>query len=299
MWWLRTAGIEETTRNGLALVSPEPVMTIYERPWERVLFDAERNCNPFFHLAEAVWMLAGRNDVKFLSNYNKQMAAYSDDSHTLRGAYGFRWARYFEIDQINTTISILKDNPTSRQAVIAMWDPTGDLGARSKDIPCNTHIYFRNHNGKLEMTVMCRSNDMVWGGYGANAVHFSFLHEYISRAVGLYQGRMYQFSNNAHIYQQHWPLMRKTGSEVLPYPAPVIPLVDLYETTDEFRSDCVSITKSSYIRSNLRTHFAREVLHPMLAREGIADMPTCDWKMAAQAWLERKAATTGEHDERK
>ena len=39
---------------------PGPVYTIYERPEERVLFDAVRDANPFFHLIESLWILGGR-----------------------------------------------------------------------------------------------------------------------------------------------------------------------------------------------------------------------------------------------
>ena len=51
-------GVEEPSRNGLVLVMPTPVTTVYQRPQERVVFSPERNANPFFHLMESLWMLA-------------------------------------------------------------------------------------------------------------------------------------------------------------------------------------------------------------------------------------------------
>jgi len=50
------------------------------------------------------------------------------------------------------------------------------------------------------MVVFNRSNDMVWGCYGANAVHFSFLHEFIGRSTGLPLGTYTQVSVNLHAY---------------------------------------------------------------------------------------------------
>jgi hypothetical protein len=50
------------------------------------------------------------------------------------------------------------------------------------------------------MTVCCRSNDIIWGAYGANAVHFSFLLEFIASATGIPMGVYRQFSNNFHLY---------------------------------------------------------------------------------------------------
>ena len=40
-------------------------------------------------------------------------------------------------------------------------------------------------NGRLQMTVHCRSNDIIWGTYGANAVHFSILQEYVAARIGV------------------------------------------------------------------------------------------------------------------
>ena len=38
LWKLKVVGVQEDTRNGLVIAFPEPVVTTYERPQERVLF---------------------------------------------------------------------------------------------------------------------------------------------------------------------------------------------------------------------------------------------------------------------
>ncbi len=50
------------------------------------------------------------------------------------------------------------------------------------------------------MTVTCRSNDILWGAHGANAVHFSILLEYMAAKCGLAVGEMFQYSWNYHLY---------------------------------------------------------------------------------------------------
>src|SRR4051812_36564006 len=77
--------------SGVYLSIDEPVILTYEKPLERVLFNAARDANPFLHLYEALYMLAGRNDVAPLAYYAKQMRQYSDDGVTLNGSYGYRW----------------------------------------------------------------------------------------------------------------------------------------------------------------------------------------------------------------
>lgn len=196
-------GAYEPSRNGRVLVSRTPVTTITHRPRERVLFSALRDANPFFHVMEAVWMLCGRDDVALPAKYAKQLELYSDDGNTLNGAYGARWRSHFGFDQLEDIIRELQENPSSRRCVLSMWDGNEDLQSAangSKDVPCNTHIYFRVAPHGLDMTVCCRSNDAVWGAHGANVVHFSFLLEYVANCIGVRVGRMYQVSNNYHIY---------------------------------------------------------------------------------------------------
>lgn len=203
--WLKVSGLRTDSRNGAVIRSPEPVCTVYENPCERVLFLQKRDANPFFHFLESIWMLAGRNDVQFPASFAKQIEAYSDDGKTLNGAYGYRWRHHFGYDQLPAIIDELRVNPDSRRCVLQMWDgsKSTDLYAAmhgSKDVPCNISVFFEIQAGKLNMTVTNRSNDAIWGAYGANAVHFSVLMEYMAASIGVEVGKYYQISNNFHVY---------------------------------------------------------------------------------------------------
>ena len=50
--------------------------TIIKNPYRRVVGGYNRNINPFFLLAEAMWIFTGRKDVKFLSMFNKNMEKF-------------------------------------------------------------------------------------------------------------------------------------------------------------------------------------------------------------------------------
>ena len=200
---LCSRGIPTASRNGEVIVHPLPVTTVFMKPQERVIFWPERDANPFFHLFEALWMLAGRKDVHFPGNFAKNMYKYSDDGLNLHGAYGHRWRKHFNFDQIEWAVKRLKADPWDRRVVIQMWDANvdpqrADLGG--KDVTCNTQIYVWNSNGRLNITVTCRSNDIIWGLYGSNAVHFSMLQEYMASKLGLEMGIYYHISNNFHAY---------------------------------------------------------------------------------------------------
>jgi thymidylate synthase len=201
----------QSSRNGDTWEAIEPVVTVYERPMERVLFNQERDANPFFHFFESLWMLAGRRDTKFVVELVKRMADYSDNGRDMQGAYGWRWRRAWGYDQLAILTDLLRSKPDTRRAVLQMWDPDRDVmgqdfgnsevgGLNSKDIPCNTCAYFKIRNGKLNLTVCCRSNDAIFGAYGANAVHMSFLLEYMAACVGVSTGVYRQVSDSLHLY---------------------------------------------------------------------------------------------------
>src|SRR5215469_1039129 len=169
---LYEVGQPRFSRAGEVLVSPYPVMVVYERPTERVLLWPERDANPFFHLFESLWMLAGRNDAAFLDrfihDFGKRFALSDGNIH---GAYGWRWRDAFGQDQIKALIEYLKQYQDGRRAVLQMWDSGLDLDSREilPDVPCNTQAYFsislgeRDRPNRLNMTVTCRSGDIIWG----------------------------------------------------------------------------------------------------------------------------------------
>jgi hypothetical protein len=211
------------SRAGRVMVSHTPVITCYANPCERVLFSPMRDANPFFHFMESLWMLAGRDDVAYPVLFNSTFGQFSDDGERFWGAYGFRWRKWFGYDQLNLIIEELKRDPTSRRCVLSMWSPgyivfpdsdttvnmvqpdlMQALGG-GKDVPCNTNVFFRVVDDSLDMMVNCRSNDVFWGAYGANAVHFSFLLEYLASAIGCKVGRYWQNSFNFHAYVDKFP----------------------------------------------------------------------------------------------
>lgn len=226
---LEQHGQPMASRNGPVVVAPWPVMTVTARPTERVIFAPWRDANPFFYLVETVWMLAGRDDTAFLTPYVMRFAQYGEGSTgRMHGAYGARWRSALGLDQLNSVVHRLQRDPGDRQCVLQMWDATmitanvGDYGTVTEyrghedltgawmDRPCNTHAYLRvrnmqdsdvrGHAQYMDLTVCCRSNDMLWGAHGSNAVHFSYLLEYLAGRLGVGVGTMYQLSNNYHLY---------------------------------------------------------------------------------------------------
>lgn len=207
---LRAEGQRGESRAGEVLTLPSPVITVVHRPTERVLFDKNRRANPFFHFFESLRMLAGRRDYTWLDRFVADFSArFGESDGNGHGAYGHRWRHHFGYDQLDNVVSKLQRDPSDRRVVIQMWDGAyntmygigaNDLRGDKHDIPCNTHIYPRIVDGALDLTVCCRSNDIIWGMMGANVVHFSFLLEHLANQIGVAVGKLYQLANNCHAY---------------------------------------------------------------------------------------------------
>ena len=321
--YLREHGVAEDSRNGKVLVAPGPVVTTYQHPKERVLFSPVRDANPWLHVMESLWMLAGRNDVGFLTYFTKRFAEYSDDGATLHGAYGFRWLEHFGFSQLDAVIHELTVNPQSRRAVLAMWDPEvdtamygigGATGRTGKDYPCNTHIYFDLRGGGLNMTVCCRSNDLWWGAHGANAVHFSFLLEYMAARLNAPVGLYRQFSNNYHLYDWAVPhdKIYSTAIDIVanqgyrePYGSTrlyggTVPLMTTNERT--WREDLETFLEDPDGDQKYTEPFFETVAAPMFVawrqrkdkdgdgRVAAAHIAAPDWRRACLEWIDRREA---------
>jgi hypothetical protein len=305
---LQSVAKHSGSRDGNVIMFEDPVCVTYKEPRERVLFNSVRDCNPFFHLYEALWMLAGYNDVRSVSYYNSEMARFSDDGASFHAAYGHRWRNHFDKDQIKEAILHLAYNRESRRVVIAMWDPEADGTdgtSTGKDYPCNTHIYLKVIAGKLRMTVCNRSNDLVWGMLGANMVHMSMLHEYLACCLDLPMGHYVQFTDNLHAYTDRWTpdkwLAAPIGTHYTRMALGPL-LVRNRLTFDREVKEFVQAhkdTPASYYA--WQEPFLRQVAQPMCAafhhhkaRDYEAALGTIDqvqaedWRFAGRQWIEKR-----------
>lgn len=329
-------GVFRDSRAGSVKELSQPTTILWPNETPFISTDPIRDANPFFALFESVWMLQGRNDLAFLLHFNSTFGQFSDDGKEVRGsAYGKRWRSWFKldetppatIDQFPKLIKELADNPLTRRAVLLMWDAQ-DLNLDSKDVPCNTQIYFLVRNGRLDMTVTNRSNDAIYGLFGSNVVHFHILHSYITmllhaelRArkseVVIPKGDYYQITNNLHAYVDN-PVFQRLHEDINgrinrpgdyePCPRSLIHggAPSMFEDPESLHRDFEylcdnynTITDSGWMDSA----FGRETLEPMIrawnlhkvrkdtqaARDSLAAYSS-GWAQAGTAWLDRRLA---------
>jgi len=184
-------------------------------PYQRCVGGYNRNINIFFLLAEALWIWAGRRDVKFLQIFNSNMGEFSDDGVHFHAPYGWRLRNYgvdsmtafndsnkhsmIGLDQISYAISMLEKNSQDRRVVLGIWNAELDLNKQSKDLPCNDLLMLKVRNGKLHSTIANRSNDLDWG-LATNIFQFSFITEIIANTLGVKLGTQTHNSQSLHLY---------------------------------------------------------------------------------------------------
>lgn len=180
-----------------------------DSPWERVLAIPGRNNNIFAQIAETIWVLSGRDDLEFLSNYLPRAYDFSDDGVTWRAAYGPRLRSWGgSVDQIRMAVNRLIEDPFTKRSIISIYDPGADF-VTTKDVPCNNWLQFIQRDGFLHLHVTVRANDAVWGFSGINFFEWSVLHEIVARTLGWKQGRISWFVGTFHVYERHYSLAKR------------------------------------------------------------------------------------------
>jgi thymidylate synthase len=111
------------------------------------------------------------------------------------------------INQIDNVVKLLRRKPTSRQAVVQLFNAE-DLLKDFSDIPCTCTMQFLVRKGSLHMVVHMRSND-AFLGLPHDVFAFTFIQELISRSLGLRLGTYKHMVGSLHVYDADKMKVRK------------------------------------------------------------------------------------------
>lgn len=103
------------------------------------------------------------------------------------------------VDQVARVRALLARSPNTRRAQMITWEPYVDLGAG--DPPCLQLIQFLLRQGRLNMKVVFRSNDMLMAA-GCNMYALIRFQEQMAADLGVEVGWYEHTSNSAHIYHK-------------------------------------------------------------------------------------------------
>lgn len=185
-----------------------PAYFEFYQPNNQLLLLRNRKFNPYFAVVESAWILSGRDDLRCLKSIINSYDKFSDDKVTLNGAYGYRMRNAFGIDQLNALINLLIDSPLTRRAVITLFTPSDLLNNKSMDIPCNTTLFFKIRNGRLDLTVINRSNDLFLG-IPYNVFAFNVIQHFVAEKIQIEVGLQRHFTDSLHLYQDDVETVKK------------------------------------------------------------------------------------------
>jgi hypothetical protein len=84
-------------------------------------------------LGEFLWYLSKDNQLEFIRPYIPAYADDSEDDLTVHGGYGLRIFNQRGHDQLDNIINQLRQSPTSRRAVVQIFDAE-DIAKRYKEV---------------------------------------------------------------------------------------------------------------------------------------------------------------------
>jgi thymidylate synthase len=155
----------------------------------------------FSCLGELLWYLAGSERLDFITYYLSRYTESSDDGISVHGAYGPRLlAMRQNVNQIKSVIELLGKKPSSRQAVIQLFNAE-DILEVHKDVPCTCVLQFLARDGKTHLVTYMRSND-AFLGLPHDTFAFTFIQELVARTTGTEVGTYKHFAGSLHLYDR-------------------------------------------------------------------------------------------------
>lgn len=227
----------ECTVRGLNTIEILNGSILVRDPLDRVIPDRGRKMNPAFAIAEWYAMMFGVTDIQFYMKFIADYDKFSSDGKTLDGAYASRihYRNYNMLmrNQIQGIINDLVHDPTSRRAVISIYEPDDLFGGGGKNTPCTLDLQFLIREGKLHLIVYMRSSDVV-KGVTYDLFAFTMIQEYIARALDLEPGYYFHNAGSLHFYTDDMKVYNRLTGKRWPMKMPPMPKLD-QDDLHEFR----------------------------------------------------------------
>lgn len=170
-----------------------------ENPMDNEITTSWRKFSLSYAKKEWEWYLSGWPYVTEIKKYAKIWDKMHGGDDRVNSNYGYQWIRN---GQLAKCIDQLKDNPNSRQAWISIYDGK-EKDDYKYDTPCTMCVGFDIKNGKLDMTVIMRSNDLIYG-FANDQYCFSRLQQMVADHLQLPVGTYTHFAHDLHIYERHY-----------------------------------------------------------------------------------------------
>jgi thymidylate synthase len=193
-----------TAQNNTLMISDaafyieDPLNNHINTPW--------RNWKPSYAELEWQWYMSGNPNAEEISQTASIWKSMMDENGNVNSNYGYQWQRNNQLERV---IDMLIADPTTRRASISLYDGK-EMHLYEKDTICTYAINFHVSDETLNMQVLMRSNDLVYG-FCNDQYCFSKLHEYVANETGYNVGTYFHYAANMHIYERHFDLKKKNS----------------------------------------------------------------------------------------
>jgi thymidylate synthase len=158
----------------------------------------ESRGKPFSCIGELCWYFNGTDETSVIVHYLTHYKKANEGGHIF-GAYGPRlFKRWKSVKQFENIIKLLREKPTSRRAVLQLFD-SADLAQEHEDVPCTCTLQLLVRNGKLDLIVYMRSNDVI-KGLTHDIFCFTMLQEIAARRLSVELGTYKHCVGSLHLY---------------------------------------------------------------------------------------------------
>lgn len=206
--YLRTVlekGTEKTDRTGTGTLSIFGHQMRFNLQEGFPLVTTKR-CHIRSIIHELLWFLKGDTNITYLKE-NKVTIwdEWADEQGNLGPVYGHQWCSWptadgRHIDQIQTVMNQLKQDPDSRRIIVSAWN-VGELDKMAL-APCHAFFQFYVADNKLSCQLYQRSADSFLG-VPFNIASYALLVHMIAQQCDLEVGDFVWTGGDCHIYKNH------------------------------------------------------------------------------------------------
>lgn len=155
---------------------------------------------------ELLWFLRGDTNIKYLNDHGVSIwNEWADEQGNLGPVYGHQWRSWTgadgsTVDQIDTLVKEIKQNPNSRRLLVSAWNVAEVDNMVLPPCHCLFQLYVADN--KLSCQLYQRSAD-IFLGVPFNIASYALLTMMVAQVSGLGLGEFIHTLGDAHLYSNH------------------------------------------------------------------------------------------------
>lgn len=168
-------------------------------PTHNTMCNSKRKMPIRYAIGELMWYLSRNRTADAIAPFSKFWQKIAEEDGTVNSNYGWCIFDKYNFDQWLMVKRLLIKNPASRQAVIHIKEARDLASYPTKDVNCTLTLQFFVRNGKLDLIVNMRSND-IWLGLPYDLFNFTCMQILMAMELGIEVGTYYHNAGSLHMY---------------------------------------------------------------------------------------------------